>query len=929
MKKIYTIICLFVALQVSAVTVSDVAGVFKGTLEVGSKSYPDKEIYVLPGTTSSSVTLVMPSVAFSSKNNDLVLVDLGMNSSGSLSAGSAAAYVKEISTSSLSSSSASFTLSIVTPAQATPAKVTFSGSKVTNKNYAITNGGFEGNWSSNEPTGWHSFASATGGFASFVTANTGQFSQQTDVRPGSTGSYSARLQSKTTLGVKANGNCTNGRINAGSMSADDAEGNFSFSDPSSSGYNTPFVGNPDSLVFWAKYVPGGGNVTDASNKARGRAVLTTNARYQDPETGNFASVRVAEATVNYPATSDKGWQRVSVAFQYTNLDPASVAYMLLTFSTNATAGGGNSTKKSPDNVYLDDAEMIYNHSLKSFTLDGTPVYFKNGKAETSLLFSDSEYTFAASGDGKGSKSFIGYDAQNNQVHVYVVADNYSQVGAYNVYTLQMVEPIRDTEYSYFAITCDNEPYSDGLFQGLTQSGEYTTRIPNTIGGDSIITMTLTVLPTYSFPTTAIINMDESYKWRGNTYENLVPGVYTYTDELKTKVGGCDSIYTLALTVKAIPYALSEQMTVCQNEEATWHNKTLQTSEAGTFTVKDELKSIYDTDSIITLMLTVLPTYSISESATIDMDKSYTWHGNTYENLVPGVYNYTDELKTVVGECDSIHTLTLTVNAIAYEFSEEMTACRNEEVTWRDKVLHTEQDGLVIVYDSLKSIYGKDSVYVLHLTVLPTYEKEETQLHYQADVFEWHGKVIQDLEAREEPYIYYDSLVTAAGCDSVHVLKLTITDTPVTYGEYEAAFCEGDEIEFEGTVYTEAFDGEVRVEELNVYGGDSIVRLHVRVLPVYTEEEYMSIIVGEDKEWEDWPLSMMPVGSTTLYAYYSTVDDCDSTLILHLTVNPIPLYTDDAMTKQRQQKVHKQLRNGQLFIIKEDETIYDILGNKLK
>jgi len=90
MKKIYTIICLFAALQVSAVTVSDVAGVFKGTLNVGSKSYTDKEIYVLPGTVNNSVTLVLPSIAFSSKSNDLVLVDLGLNSSGSLTAGSAA-----------------------------------------------------------------------------------------------------------------------------------------------------------------------------------------------------------------------------------------------------------------------------------------------------------------------------------------------------------------------------------------------------------------------------------------------------------------------------------------------------------------------------------------------------------------------------------------------------------------------------------------------------------------------------------------------------------------------------------------------------------------------------------------------------------------------------------------------------------------------
>jgi len=929
MKKIFTIICVLAALQVSAVTVSDVAGVFRGTLKVGSKSYTDKEIYVLPGSASNSVTLVLPSVGFSSKSSDLVLVDMGLNSSGKLSGGNAAAYVQAVSASSFSATKISFTLSVVTPAQTTPTTVKFSnGNRVTDKNYAITNGDFEDTWTGIEPnSGWHSFGTAVGSLASNVTNNTDQFTKSNDVRPGTTGSQSALLQSKKVLIAKANGNCTSGRLNAGSMSATDANGNYSFSDPSSEEkYKTAFVGNPDSLVFWAKYIPAGGNVTDAGNKARVRTVVTTNARYQDPESGSYGNARIAEATLNYSATSSKGWQRLAVPFAYKDgADPASAAYVLTTFSTNKTAGEGN----VGDKVYLDDIEMVYNHALDTFRLDNQLITFKNGKAASTKVYSDSEYSAYAKGNGKAAKSFVGYDVVKHQVHVYVIADNYSQAGAYNAYTLQMAY---NTEHSYSATLCANElPYSDENFQSLTEAKDYTKRIPNSFGGDSIITLTLNVLPTYNFPTTASINMDESYQWRGNTYKDLVPGVYNYSDELKAKVGGCDSIYTLALTVKAIPYSVSEVMIVCQNEQATWHGKTLQTSEAGTFTnVKDELKSIYNTDSIITLTLTVLPTYSISESASINMDQSYTWHGNTYENLTPGEYTYTDELKTKVGECDSIHTLTLTVNAIPYSVSEEMTVCRGEEATWHGKTLQTNEAGVFTnVKDELKSIYDTDSIITLVLTVMPTYEKEETLTRYQADIVEWHGKEIKDLEARVEPYIYYDSLLTVAGCDSVHVLKLYITDTPVTYGDYEAAFCEGDEVEFAGTVYTTAFDGEVRLEEPNVFGGDSIVRLHISVLPVYTEEEYMSIIEGEDKEWEDWPLSMMPVGESTLYAYYSTVGDCDSTLVLHLTVNPKPIYTDDATTKQRQQKFSKQLINGQLFIIKEDETIYDILGNKIK
>ena len=912
------------ALQASAVTVSDVAGVFKGTLNVGSTPYSDQEVYVLPGTASNSVTLVMPSVAFSSKSNDLVLVDMGLNSNGTLTAGSASAYVKQISSSSVSASSMSFTLSLVTPALTTAKTVSFSGSKVTNRNYAITNGGFEGSWSNNEPQGWHSFASASGTYASMAGGDD-QFKQSNDIRPGSTGSHSVVLASNLIAGVKANGNCTNGRINAGSTTADNASGNYNYSDPGSSGYNTAFVGNPDSLVFWAKYIPADENPSNSVNKARAHVVVTTNARYQDPEATSYADVKIAEATVNYSATSDMGWQRLSIPFVYSSVNPSKAAYVLVTFTTNQTPGGGSTYSTGSlfnqtyyyDHLYLDDAEMVYNHSLSSFKLDGSTISFS-----VDLLLQD--YTFAATNNGKAAKTFVGFDAVNNRVQVYVVAQNYSQAQAYSVYTLQMAEPVKDTEYAYSASTCQNEPYSDNLFKNLTQAGEYKKTIPNTQGGDSLITLTLTVLPTYSIPATASIRMDESYSWRGNTYENLVPGVYQYADELKTKAG-CDSIYRLKLTVEPIPYAFSEEMTACQGEEATWHGKTLTTDQTGEFTVKDEYKSIYNTDSVYTLTLTVLPTYSIPATAAISLEESYTWRGNTYENLAPGEYHYADELKTKAG-CDSVFTLTLTVGAIPYAFSEEMTACRNEEATWHGKTLNTDQTGVFTVKDEYKSIYNTDSVYTLTLTVLPTYRFEETKYVNEAD-FVWRGKTIQGLPQRSEPYLIYDSLLTTNDCDSIYVLVLHVSDIPITYGEYEAAMCDGDEITFEGVKYREAFEGDVLVSSKNIYGGDSIVHLTVTILPTYEIEEDMYITVGDDAEWEGWNLSTMPVGNMTLSAWYYSEDDCDSTMVLHLHVLPVTTGLNDTTPTKR--VTRKVFYNGQLYIIREDETLYTILGNKIQ
>ena len=845
MNRIINIVFLVFAFTVSAfaVSVTDVAGEFNGSLNIGGTPYNNKTVYILPGVASNTITFVLPDFKYNKASlGDIVLVNIPMNSSGKLTLDNASLYIKAISeratisvlngfkdgndtyNSIVSASSAQVLLSIAAPSLPEPILVLFNGSRVTDANYAITNGGFEGTWSNGELEGWHSFNSATGSKVSFV-KNTEQFIRSTDKRPGSSGSQSAMIKTKIILGNNANGNCTNGQINAGSTTADDASGNYNFSDPSNKGYNTAFVGNPDSLVFWAKYIPADKKPGNSVNKARAHCVITTNARYQDPEAVSYASVKVADAALNYSATSSMGWQRLSIPFVYTSVNPSSAAYMLITFSSNYTPGGGSAYNEGGglfssgtdylDNVYLDDVEMIYNHALTSLNMNGTAISFTNGNAVSTKDFSDSDYNFVATTNGKAAKSFIGYDAVNSRVYVYVVAHNYSQAKSYSVYTLQMATPVKDTEYAYSATICSNESYSDNLFSKLTKAGSYTTKIPNSKGGDSIVTLTLNVLPAYEKTTKATINMNETYDWRGTTYSNLKPGLFTDQVELKTKAG-CDSVFTLALTVKPIAYELSETLVACQNEEAMWHGKLLPTAKAGTVMVYDSLKSVYNMDSVIILTLQVKPSYTIAKTV------------------------YLNEVDTI-----------------------------------------------------------------------------------------WRGQHISGLAKSDKPYMFYDSLTAQNGCDSVYVLTLYISDKPVTYGVYQATICDGDNITFDGIRYEEAFDDDVRFSQPNMYGGDSVIHLLVDILPSYFIEEYRTITVGDNQTWEYFNLNAMPVGEMMLNASYYSVDDCDSTMVLYLTVLPEHIVSgmenvqDDARTNR------KVIINGQLYIIRKDETIYDILGKKVK
>lgn len=481
MKKIITTVLLICVSVVSAlaVTVNEAVGVFKGDLNIGGQEYPDKEVYLLPGTVKNTLTFVLPDFTFGTKGKlgNIVLPNIPMSAEGQLTLENATLYLDSISeratitilngledegivyNSIVSHNDAQVLLSIAVPSLPEPILVLFAGNAVRSNNYALPNGGLEGAWTSNEPQGWHSFGTATGLMADFVTSNTYQFIPSTEVRPGSEGTQSAMLSSDMLFGVKANGNCTNGQINAGSMTADSPAGNYNFSDPANNGFNTAFQGRPDSIVFWAKYQPADLDPTNEVNKARMSTIITTNARYQDPEADDYSAVKIGEAVVNYAATSAMGWQRIAVPFQYTGIN-GEPAYILTTFTTNQVPGGGSSyttggsfSKKNVlDTVYLDDIELIYNKALTSFAMDADELQFTNHIASHQGNYCDDCAQFSAESQGQTAQTFIAFDATHKCIHVYVIADDFAQSGEYKLYRVTFIDSQTD----------DLEPITEGI-----------------------------------------------------------------------------------------------------------------------------------------------------------------------------------------------------------------------------------------------------------------------------------------------------------------------------------------------------------------------------------------------------------------------------------------------------------------------------------
>lgn len=249
-----------------------------------------------------------------------------------------------------------------------------------------------------EPTNWNSFKSAQGSFTAFASQ---QVQRSTAIRSGATGQYCARIWSKSTLNIVANGNLTLGRINMGSTTASDPN-NYNISLTADANFSEALSTSPDSLVFWAKYT-----AANSNDSARVHAILHDNYDVRDPVDANSVSHIVATAERNYGKTNGS-WIRISVPFNYVMGSPAPApSYLLLTFTTNKTPGGGSNN----DEVLIDDIELIYNNTSSLNSNENDANFSAVYTGENGLIISGNVQeisVFSAEGkiQGKGSKDDI-------------------------------------------------------------------------------------------------------------------------------------------------------------------------------------------------------------------------------------------------------------------------------------------------------------------------------------------------------------------------------------------------------------------------------------------------------------------------------------------------------------------------------------------
>jgi hypothetical protein len=195
-----------------------------------------------------------------------------------------------------------------------------------------------------------------------------------------------------------------------------------------------------------------------------------------------------------------------------------------------------------------------------------------------------------------------------------------------------------------ATICENEEY-DFLGTILSEAGVYRDTLTAENGCDSIIELTLEVLPVKFTPISATICEGEVYNFNGKTCAET--GVYRDT---LTSVNGCDSIVELMLTVNQLEPTFIDA-NICSGKSYSWGNKVYYTS--GIY--YDTLVAESGCDSIVILNLIVDPMEVRSEEATICYGQSFMFNDKLYADA--GIYRDTVQVES---DCDYIVELNLKV-----------------------------------------------------------------------------------------------------------------------------------------------------------------------------------------------------------------------------------------------------------------------------
>ncbi|HXH19099.1 MAG TPA: T9SS type A sorting domain-containing protein [Chitinophagales bacterium] len=425
----------------------------------------------------------------------------------------------------------------------------------------------------------------------------------------------------------------------------------------------------------------------------------------------------------------------------------------------------------------------------------------------------------------------------------------SSIGCDSIITTQLSIHPTTTVYNS-AVICSGESYfAAGAYQ--TTSGSFFDTIPDRNGCDSFVVTILHVLPVKYSALSVTICGNEQY-YAGGQLQNT-PGIYYDT---LTASDGCDSIVTTTLNVLPV-VTVNRSISICRGDSVFLQGTFMQ--EAGVY--RDSFTALNGCDSVVVTTLNILEAGFNYRTVSICSGDSFFAGGNW--QLTDG--DYYDTLTASSG-CDSIVATHLrTLNASYSTVS--VSICSGESYFAGGSLRTTAGT----YYDTLTATNGCDSIITTHLTILPRFSRV-VPVTICANETYYAGGAYQNHEG-----MYYDTLTARNGCDSLVITSLTVL--PVSISNNEISICEGESYFAQGALQTTAGIYYDTLASLN--GCDSVIATHLTVLAASMASLDITICSGESH----FAGGVLQSASGIYYDTLGASNGCDSIVVTRLTVTP--------------------------------------------
>ncbi len=388
------------------------------------------------------------------------------------------------------------------------------------------------------------------------------------------------------------------------------------------------------------------------------------------------------------------------------------------------------------------------------------------------------------------------------------------------------------------------------------------------GCDSVVTVSLSILPAAQGTFETTICENESVVFNGTTYDiNNTSGTEVLAGQA---ANGCDSI--VEVSINFFPPAVgSFTTTICESEEILFNGTTYDiNNSSGTEILAGQ--GANGCDSLINVQINFFPPATGTLEVTICETEDFVFNGTTYNSGNPtGTETLANQ---AVNGCDSLVTVNLSFFPPALgDF--EATICETDNIVFNGTTYDINNSSGTETLVG-QAINGCDSIVNVQVNFFPPAEGTLDLTICEGENIIFNGTTY-DANNRDGTEILVGQ--SANGCDSIVTVNIDFFAPAI--GDFSTEICPGSNIVFNGTVYDENnTNGTEILMGQSANGCDSIVNVSITFSdPVISqiEETFCSGAVltvnGTDYDENN------PTGTEVLPG--AAANGCDSTIEINL------------------------------------------------